>query len=98
MGAASLLGCSSSPGRGGFTWFNHQIRYFPDQADIPQHMTLWDASNYKTASHARQLPCDSLYCPTPIAYPPSYQAQNLKIACHGPGHSLGEVHLHWMIP
>jgi hypothetical protein len=42
-------------------------RYFPDQADIPQHMTLWDASNYKTASRARQLPCDSLYCPTPMA-------------------------------
>ncbi len=24
-------------------------RNFPDQTDLPQHITLWDGSNYKTA-------------------------------------------------
>jgi len=49
--------CGSRP-RFAFT------RYFPDQTYFPEHGTLWDASNYKTASQARQLPSDAVDCPT----------------------------------
>lgn len=49
-------------------------RDFPDQINSPNHVTLWDASNYKTASRARQLLSDSLKWPTFMGYPSSCQA------------------------